>query len=198
MVSSSDNDLARQRIQPSRDSLYGTMYAMLVITTIVFFARIGIRLWKKVVATSVDIWLSIAYVCFVAHLINYILATPPLYRQDLVAKGLMDVYPEFVEDSALARKWYVSLLVILAHHCVSKESARQCRRHCLLFMPENPVPNPKTLMQQFFTNSRCSKSETPLNGMSCFRELSQNSRHMLIRASKTRHICQRTAILGCE
>lgn len=109
MASSSDADITKSRIQPSRETLYGTMYAMLVITSVVFFTRIGIRLWKKVAATSVDIWLSIAYVCFITHLINYILATPPLYRQDLVAKGLMEVYPEFEEDSALARKWYVLL-----------------------------------------------------------------------------------------
>lgn len=105
MSSNEDADITRQKIQPSRETLYATMYTMLAITSVVFFARIGIRLWKKVSANSVDAWLSIAYVCFVAHLVNYILATPPLYRQDQVAKGLMDIYPEFVEDSALARKY---------------------------------------------------------------------------------------------
>jgi hypothetical protein len=103
MSSSTENDLARQRIEPSKGTLFATMYTMLAITSVVFFARIGIRLWKKVSANSVDIWLSLAYIFFVVHLINYILATPPLYRQDLVAKGLMEVYPDFVEDSRLAR-----------------------------------------------------------------------------------------------
>lgn len=148
MASASETDLAKQRIQPSRETLYGTMYAMLVITTIVFFARIGIRLWKKVTATSVDIWLSIAYVAFIAHLINYILATPPLYRQDLVAKGLMDVYPDFVKDSALARKWYVLLSIKLAQHCIAEQRMRHHLRSCGFnagetdFYPENSIQLP--------------------------------------------------------
>ena len=103
MATEEENNFKHQRIQSSKETLLYTMYAMLIITSAVFFDHIGIRLWKKISANSVDIWLSLAYLFFTVHLINYILATPPLYRQDLVAKGIIEIYPDFVEDSRLSR-----------------------------------------------------------------------------------------------
>jgi hypothetical protein len=105
IMSSTETDLATRRIEPSKATLYATMYTMLAITSIVFVARMGIRFRKRVAITAADILLAVAYVCFLAHLINYILATPPLYRQDLVVKGIIPMYLEFASDSALARKY---------------------------------------------------------------------------------------------
>ena len=68
--------------------------AMLVLTSIVFFARVGISLLQRKPYEVHDLFCYLAYISYVAMWILYFLENDPYYRIEGIQRGVTPPYPE--------------------------------------------------------------------------------------------------------
>lgn len=108
------------------DMLLSTAYAMIAITSVVFFGRAATRIWKPKPLMAEDYILGVAYLMFLATTILYIVVTPVMYKISDVTLGKAPPYAEILEDSLFMIKiffantllfWFTLWLVGLWHTC---------------------------------------------------------------------------------
>jgi hypothetical protein len=77
-----------------RGQLEGVNIAMLIVTAVVFIARIAVRINQRKPYQLHDFLCHAAFVCYVAMWIMYWQENDPLWRAEGVQRGEIPVYPE--------------------------------------------------------------------------------------------------------
>jgi hypothetical protein len=73
--------------------------AMLALTSLVFVARIAVRLFKRKLFELQDFFIALSYVCYVAMVVMYFEELDPLYRAEGVQRGEIPPYASICEQS---------------------------------------------------------------------------------------------------
>ncbi|OCT54352.1 hypothetical protein CLCR_00860 [Cladophialophora carrionii] len=92
--------------------LVGVGYAMIAITSIVFGARTLIRVNQPKRFQADDLFLLLAYLCFLTLSILYIVLAPTMYRITDASSGLTPIYPEILSDSLFMIKIFFANTMI--------------------------------------------------------------------------------------
>ncbi|KAK7703726.1 hypothetical protein SLS57_010833 [Botryosphaeria dothidea] len=90
--------------------LNNTAYALIVITSATVIARFSIRVCKRKPFQVEDVLVGLAYACFLALTISYLIVTPPLYR---LANVQTHPYPEMMDDALLVIKIFFYSTMLL-------------------------------------------------------------------------------------
>ena len=95
------SDQAWNKVKPpetmNRRLLEGTNIAMLVVTSVVFVARVAVRLVRRKHFELHDIFCNSSYVLYVCMWVMYHYENDPLYRAEGVQRGEIPPYPEISE-----------------------------------------------------------------------------------------------------
>lgn len=91
-------------MKPTLAELNRIIWAMMVLTTMVFFSRAIIRLRRPHQVIAADYILLLAYLLFLALSILYLATIRPIYRWQAAAAGEIDMYPDYVSDLVTMRK----------------------------------------------------------------------------------------------
>ncbi|KAI4924299.1 uncharacterized protein J4E92_007380 [Alternaria infectoria] len=89
----------------SRRELEGINTAMLTLTSLVFVARIAIRLSKRRTFELQDFFCCLSYLFYVAMLVMFFKENDPLYRAERVQRGEAPLYPGLLHDAGMVYRW---------------------------------------------------------------------------------------------
>ena len=76
----------------SRKHLVGAQVAMLVLTSLVFVARMAVRVARRKTLELQDFFSVLAYICYIAMVVMNFMELDPLYRTEGVLRGEINPY----------------------------------------------------------------------------------------------------------
>lgn len=92
-------------MKPTLNELNGLIWAMIVLTSIVFLSRAVIRFRRpNQTGVAADYILLLAYLFFMACSILYLATIKPIYRWQSATAKEIDMYPEYLADLVTMRK----------------------------------------------------------------------------------------------
>ncbi|OJJ42848.1 hypothetical protein ASPZODRAFT_1274109 [Penicilliopsis zonata CBS 506.65] len=83
----------------SAGQLRATGYSMIALASIVVLARLALVLWKSRRLQVADGWLLLAWMCFLAMTVGYLVVTPVVYRVDAYEQGEIGAWPDMLDDA---------------------------------------------------------------------------------------------------
>jgi hypothetical protein len=86
--------------------------AMIIVASIFFFARLGLRLFKSVPFQLEDLFILLAFLSFLALAIGYIVAAPAMYRVTDATSG-MHFYGTIFQDGDFMLKIFFANTLLL-------------------------------------------------------------------------------------
>lgn len=86
----------------SQDELLRTDYAMIVLTSTVFVARVIAQFWRRRTVEWQDIWLYVAFAAYLTFTILYIIITPIFFKLEALMKGEIAGWDGMQKDLKLA------------------------------------------------------------------------------------------------
>ncbi|KAF2004706.1 hypothetical protein P154DRAFT_519182 [Amniculicola lignicola CBS 123094] len=89
----------------SRGHLEGVNTAMLVLTSLIFVARVVARFTHRMPFELHDFFCWFSYVCYVAMVVMFFKENSPLYRAEAVQRGEIPIYPELLHDAGMLFRW---------------------------------------------------------------------------------------------
>jgi len=101
----------------SRRELEGINIAMLTLTSLVFIARIAIRLSKRRTFELQDFFCCLSYLFYVAMLVMFFKENDPLYRAERVQRGEAPLYPGLRAYNHLSIRIQSRMLTVLSSRC---------------------------------------------------------------------------------
>jgi rhodopsin domain-containing protein len=90
-----------------------TAYAMIIIASIFFFARLGLRLFKSVAFQLEDLFIWLAFLSFLALAIGYIVAAPVMFRVTNATSGMTPIYDTIFQDGDFMLKIFFANTLLL-------------------------------------------------------------------------------------
>jgi len=101
----------------SRRELEGINIAMLSLTSLVFVARIAIRLCKRRTFELQDFFCCLSYIFYVAMLVMFFKENDPLYRAERVQRGEAPLYPGLRAYILLSTRRQSGMLTVSSSRC---------------------------------------------------------------------------------
>ncbi|KAI4925521.1 hypothetical protein J4E85_007400 [Alternaria conjuncta] len=99
----------------SRRELEGINTAMLTLTSLVFVARIVIRLSKRRTFELQDFFCCLSYLFYVAMLVMFFKENDPLYRAERVQRGEAPLYPGLPSPKYNIMWWTILIFCVLSY-----------------------------------------------------------------------------------
>jgi hypothetical protein len=114
-MASDQSDATEYQNYVSEDQIIFTAYAMMIVASIFFFARLGLRLFKSVAFQLEDLFIWLAFLSFVAMAIDYIVVAPAMFRvTDAMSHEPFPIkYDTIFQDSEFMKKMFFANTLLL-------------------------------------------------------------------------------------
>lgn len=113
-MASDQSNATEYRNYVSEDQIIFTAYAMMIVASIFFFARLGLRLFKSVAFQLEDLFIWLAFLCFLTMAIDYIVVAPAMFRvTDAMSREPPFMYDTISQDSEFMKKTFFANTLLL-------------------------------------------------------------------------------------
>ncbi|KAL1955950.1 hypothetical protein VTO42DRAFT_7935 [Malbranchea cinnamomea] len=90
-----------------------TGYAMIVLASLVFLGRFGLRFWKSIGVQWEDLFIVLSWAFFLAMTILYIIVIPAVYRVTGVMAGEDSPYATMIQDALFMKRIFFATTLLL-------------------------------------------------------------------------------------